>query len=60
MESIVVTGVGAITPLGVGARTLHERWCAGECGIADGEGACTDFEATDFLSAKQARRSPPR
>ncbi len=57
MEPIVVTGVGAVTPLGVGARTLHERWCAGECGIADGEGACTDFNATDFLSAKEARRA---
>jgi 3-oxoacyl-[acyl-carrier-protein] synthase II len=57
VESIVVTGVGAVTPLGVGARTLHERWCAGECGIADGEGACTDFDPTDFLSAKQARRA---
>ncbi|HTC73340.1 MAG TPA: beta-ketoacyl-ACP synthase II [Solirubrobacteraceae bacterium] len=57
MEPIVVTGVGAVTPLGVGARALHERWCAGECGIADGEGACTDFDATDFLSAKEARRA---
>jgi 3-oxoacyl-[acyl-carrier-protein] synthase II len=57
MEPIVVTGVGAVTPLGVGARTLHERWCAGECGIADGEGACSDFNATDFLSAKEARRA---
>src|ERR1700684_3237731 len=57
MEPIVVTGVGAVTPLGVGARTLHERWCAGECGIADGEGACADFDATDFLSAKEARRA---
>jgi 3-oxoacyl-[acyl-carrier-protein] synthase II len=56
-EAIVVTGVGAVTPLGVGARTMHERWCAGECGIADGEGACADFDPTDFLSAKEARRA---
>jgi 3-oxoacyl-[acyl-carrier-protein] synthase II len=56
-DAIVVTGVGAVTPLGVGARTLHERWCAGECGIAGGEGACADFEPKDFLSAKQARRA---
>jgi 3-oxoacyl-[acyl-carrier-protein] synthase II len=57
MEAIVVTGVGAVTPLGVGARTLHERWCAGECGIAGGEGACADFEPKDFLSAKEVRRA---
>ena len=57
MEAVVVTGVGAVTPLGVGARTLHERWCAGACGIEDGEGACADFDAKDFLSAKDARRA---
>jgi 3-oxoacyl-[acyl-carrier-protein] synthase II len=56
-EAIVVTGVGAVTPLGVGARTMHERWCAGECGIADGEGACADFDPSDFLSAKEVRRA---
>jgi 3-oxoacyl-[acyl-carrier-protein] synthase II len=56
-EAIVVTGVGAITPLGVGARTLHERWCAGECGVVDGEGACADFDPRDFLSAKDTRRA---
>src|SRR5271156_1421627 len=57
MEPVVVTGVGAVTPLGVGARALHERWCAGACGIEDGEGACTDFDAKDFLSTKEARRA---
>jgi 3-oxoacyl-[acyl-carrier-protein] synthase II len=57
MERVVVTGVGAVTPLGVGARALHERWSAGVCGIADGEGACADFDPKDFLSAKEARRA---
>ncbi len=57
MEPVLVTGVGAVTPLGVGARALHERWCAGECGISGGEGACADFDPTDFLSAKEARRA---
>jgi 3-oxoacyl-[acyl-carrier-protein] synthase II len=57
MEAVVVTGVGAVTPLGVGAPTLHERWSAGECGIRDGEGACADFDPKDFLSAKEARRA---
>ena len=54
---VVITGVGAVTPLGVGARTLHQRWTAGACGIDDGEGACTDFDPTTVMSAKEARRS---
>ena len=57
MESVVVPGVGAVTPLGVGARTLSERWAAGVCGIRDGEGACLDFDPGDFLSVKEARRA---
>jgi 3-oxoacyl-[acyl-carrier-protein] synthase II len=56
-REIVVTGVGAVTPLGVGSRTLYERWKAGESGIADGVGAATDFDPTDYLTVKQARRS---
>jgi len=52
----VITGCGAVTPLGVGARTLHERWAAGESGIADGAGACRDFDPKEHLSVKQARR----
>lgn len=57
MEAIVVTGVGAVTPLGVGARTMHERWSAGVCGVVDGEGACADFDPREFLSAKEVRRA---
>ena len=45
MTEVVVTGVGAVTPLGLGAATLHERWAAGVCGIADGEGRCREFVA---------------
>jgi 3-oxoacyl-[acyl-carrier-protein] synthase II len=57
VQRIVVTGVGAVTPLGVGAHTLHERWSAGVCAIEDGEAACAEFDPLDFLSAKEARRA---
>jgi 3-oxoacyl-[acyl-carrier-protein] synthase II len=56
-REVVVTGIGAVTPLGVGARTLHERWTAGTSGIQDGEGACTEFEPTEYLSVKEVRRA---
>ncbi|WP_249011618.1 beta-ketoacyl-ACP synthase II [Conexibacter sp. DBS9H8] len=57
VREVVITGVGAVTPLGLGARTLHERWSAGQSGITAGEGACGDFNPTDFMSRKDARRA---
>ncbi|MGH2985568.1 MAG: beta-ketoacyl synthase N-terminal-like domain-containing protein, partial [Solirubrobacterales bacterium] len=56
-RDVVITGLGAVTPLGVGAPTLIERWTAGESGIEDGLGRCRDFEPTDHLSRREARRA---
>jgi 3-oxoacyl-[acyl-carrier-protein] synthase II len=56
-REVVVTGIGAVTPLGVGARTLYERWCAGASGIDGGIGACTEFDPAEYLSRKEARRA---
>ena len=57
LRDVVITGVGAVTPLGVGARTLHERWTAGNSGIRDGEAPCADFDPSEHMSAKQVRRA---
>jgi 3-oxoacyl-[acyl-carrier-protein] synthase II len=53
---VVITGLGAVSPLGIGATTLHDRWAEGVCGIVDGEAPCRDFDPKDFLSVKEARR----
>jgi 3-oxoacyl-[acyl-carrier-protein] synthase II len=54
---VVITGMGAVTPLGPGARTLFERWAAGEVGISDGEAACSWFDPVEALGPKLARRT---
>ncbi|MGI9097155.1 MAG: beta-ketoacyl-[acyl-carrier-protein] synthase family protein [Solirubrobacteraceae bacterium] len=57
MRDVVITGVGAVTPLGVGARVLHERWTAGACAVRDGEAPCADFDVADHMTSKEARRA---
>jgi 3-oxoacyl-[acyl-carrier-protein] synthase II len=56
-REVVVTGVGAVSPLGVGARELYERWRAGASGIENGVGAATEFDPKEHLSIKEARRA---
>jgi 3-oxoacyl-[acyl-carrier-protein] synthase II len=56
-REVVITGVGAVTPLGVGARPLYERWRAGRSGIEDGLGVASEFDPTEYLTIKEARRA---
>src|SRR5437868_1613360 len=58
-ERVAITGIGAISPLGVSAGPLLERWCAGETGIVDGRARTADVEAAGLLSLKERRRADP-
>jgi 3-oxoacyl-[acyl-carrier-protein] synthase II len=53
---VVITGVGAISPLGVGAAPLHARWAEGVSGITDGAGRAIHYEPGNHLTTKEARR----
>ncbi|WP_306326524.1 beta-ketoacyl-[acyl-carrier-protein] synthase family protein [Streptomyces venezuelae] len=57
MTTAVITGVGAVTPLGVGAGVLHRRAVAGESGVSGGTGLCAGFHPGDHLSRKELRRT---
>jgi 3-oxoacyl-[acyl-carrier-protein] synthase II len=54
---VVITGLGAVTPLGVGARELYDGWIARRSGIEGGLGTCSEFDPADSMSVKEARRS---
>jgi len=65
---IVITGLGVISPVGIGIPTVWKNIVAGKSGItkithfdassmaAQIAGEVKDFDATQFLSAKDARR----
>ncbi|HEX4806263.1 MAG TPA: beta-ketoacyl-ACP synthase II [Conexibacter sp.] len=56
-RAVVITGVGAVTPLGVGADALIDGWTAGASAIEDGLGRCTRFDPRQALTRKQVHRS---
>lgn len=57
MSRIVITGVGAVTPFGLGADTAFERWLAGEDAIVEGRCTCADFDPSPFMSKQEIRRA---
>jgi 3-oxoacyl-[acyl-carrier-protein] synthase II len=67
-QRIVVTGIGVVTPLGIGQAPFWEGLAAGRSAVGPitlcdpGDSPCTiaaevrDFDPRDFLDAKEARR----
>jgi 3-oxoacyl-[acyl-carrier-protein] synthase II len=54
---IVVTGRGIVSSIGENADEFFEALLAKRSGIADGVGACTEFDPESAMSAKEVRRS---
>ena len=64
----LITGAGAVTPLGIGVENFWDAALHGKSGIGEITlfdptpypsriaGECSDFDPTDFMSKKQARR----
>jgi len=55
--AVAITGVGAITPLGVGSRPLFARWSAGETAIVEGRAHCENFNPAAFLTRRELRNA---
>jgi 3-oxoacyl-[acyl-carrier-protein] synthase II len=66
---VVVTGLGLVTPLGIGVEKSWKNLCAGKSGVGEITrfdasdfqtkiaGEVKDFHAEDFLPAKEAKRT---
>jgi 3-oxoacyl-[acyl-carrier-protein] synthase II len=54
---IVVTGRGIVSSIGESADAFFEALLAKRSGIADGVGACAEFDPESAMSAKDVRRS---
>jgi 3-oxoacyl-[acyl-carrier-protein] synthase II len=57
VTSVVVTGRGVVSSIGEGPDVFFEALLAKRSGIADGIGACVDFDPEVAMSPKEARRS---
>ncbi len=66
---VVITGVGLVSPLGIGVKETWEPLCAGKSGVAEITrfdatqfqtriaAEVKDFHAEDFMSKKEAKRT---
>jgi 3-oxoacyl-[acyl-carrier-protein] synthase II len=57
VSAVVITGRGVVSSVGEGADAFFDALLAKRSGIADGIGACVDFDPEVAMSPKEARRS---
>ncbi len=57
MSDVVVTGRGVTTSVGEDVDVMFEALLDGRSGIADGLGACADFDPDPVMTPKGARRA---
>jgi 3-oxoacyl-[acyl-carrier-protein] synthase II len=57
MADVVVTGRGIVTSIGETPDAFFDALLHGASGIADGVGACVDFDPEPAMSPKEARRA---
>jgi 3-oxoacyl-[acyl-carrier-protein] synthase II len=57
VSAVVITGRGVVSSVGEGADAFFEALLSKRSGIADGIGACVDFDPEPAMSPKEARRS---
>jgi 3-oxoacyl-[acyl-carrier-protein] synthase II len=57
VRRVLVTGLGAVTPLGDGVDAVMRRWMAGQCAIEDGQARCQEFDPRQILSRRDIRRT---
>jgi len=57
VPEIVVTGRGVVSSIGEGAEPFFDALLAKKSGIADGIGACSDFDPESAMTPKDVRRS---
>jgi 3-oxoacyl-[acyl-carrier-protein] synthase II len=56
-REVVITGRGVVAPVGEGADAFFDALTSRSSGIADGVGACVEFDSEGWMTAKEARRT---
>ncbi|HEV7363990.1 MAG TPA: beta-ketoacyl-ACP synthase II [Solirubrobacteraceae bacterium] len=56
-REVVITGRGVVAPVGEGAEAFFDALTSRRSGIADGVGACGEFDSERWMTPKEARRT---